>query len=166
MSRLIIYNARKVKFSIEDFFSKCDQILRNGKLRFVCSVMPWFHSKMVFFWLVFQAQRHNFNRTIIHFIGTATVKKRYCSLAKTKFLFIGNALSDLATVILRSVFSTAWKASKYGVFLLRIFPYLVQSLVKYLWLSVLEKWLTVFSCWLFSHKSCIIDFQMISLRCF
>ena len=29
-------NAQKMKFSIKDFFSKCDQVL-NGKLHFLCS---------------------------------------------------------------------------------------------------------------------------------
>ena len=31
------YTTQKIKFSIKDFFSKCDQIL-NGKLHFLCSV--------------------------------------------------------------------------------------------------------------------------------
>ena len=42
---VVYYTAQKMKFSIKDFFSKCDQIRRklteeilNGKLHFLCSV--------------------------------------------------------------------------------------------------------------------------------
>ena len=32
-----MYTAQKMKFSIKDFFSKCDQEILNGKLHFLCS---------------------------------------------------------------------------------------------------------------------------------
>ena len=32
----LIFTTREMKFSIKDFFSKCDQIL-NGKIHFLCS---------------------------------------------------------------------------------------------------------------------------------
>ena len=35
-----LYIAQKMKFSVKDFFSKCDQIL-NGKLHFSCSDEDW-----------------------------------------------------------------------------------------------------------------------------
>ena len=51
MTRVIIITAQKMKFSMKDFFSKCDQISRelrilvkfteeilNGKLHFLCTV--------------------------------------------------------------------------------------------------------------------------------
>ena len=48
-SSRIVYNAQKMKFSMKDFFSKCDQIrsadlvtfteeILHGKLHFLCSV--------------------------------------------------------------------------------------------------------------------------------
>ena len=50
LQRGVAYTAQKMKFSIKDFFSKCDQIRRkllvtfteeilNGKLHFLCSVI-------------------------------------------------------------------------------------------------------------------------------
>ena len=32
------FTAQKIKFSITDLFSKCDQIRSNGKLHFLCSI--------------------------------------------------------------------------------------------------------------------------------
>ena len=39
----VIFIAQKMKFSIKDFFSKCDQIL-NGKLHFLCSASGSLHN--------------------------------------------------------------------------------------------------------------------------
>ena len=41
-----INTARKTKFSIKDFFSKCDEIL-NGKLHFLCSEKPSFQQHFI-----------------------------------------------------------------------------------------------------------------------
>ena len=45
---VISRTTQKMKFSIKDFFSKCDQIRRilNGKLHFLCSGVNYIHKKV------------------------------------------------------------------------------------------------------------------------
>ena len=43
----ISVTAQKIKFSIKDFFSKCDQIRR----KLFCAVCPWHHQQNFIMWL-------------------------------------------------------------------------------------------------------------------
>ena len=81
-----ILTAQKKKFSIKDFFSKCDQIFRkldftqeilNGKLHFLCSIC--YH----FYWLIKKVFSINDNIAILYFCSWEKI-----SIATSSMCFI------------------------------------------------------------------------------